>query len=561
MTITVKNGLFVAPIDAPYKDELYRAAWRSDDREWYTDDLERVLPVIDYLSDELQEKIAGTRTGVEASIAIVPSEGFTVPLPDGKTLFGYQLVDIEYILARKSSLLAEDAGMGKSAIMIGVANKLNVRNILLICPAIAKYNWFKKEWPKWSTLDHLSIGVAEGDYWPETDVVIINYDILPRHKTRLQEKVWDYMIVDESHRIKNAEAKRTKMVLGGTVKMDDKEAAIVKVGIPSSRKSYYKIPGIKSEKRVFATATPMNRPRDLWSMAKACDPMGLGKNWEEYHKRYCAMMKTSYGVDTNGADRLPELGARLRAAFMVRHNAEDVLDLPPYKEELFLLPPVKLVISEEENFVHDNLDALLGLSQAMGGRLTEDSSPEDFLKLIGEAILDNVPHIGEPEFKPLFTKFALIRKATGIAKVPYAVDFIREVSKDSEEPVVIFAYHREVMALLHDAFPKAAFIIGGMTAEARGLEVDKFEDGETNEFIGNIDAAGESVTLTRSNLLVFAEMDWRATAMIQARKRIHRITQKRACSGFYLASANSFDAYVADSAFSKMENIKTTMDI
>jgi SNF2 family DNA or RNA helicase len=117
------------------------------------------------------------------------------------------------------------------------------------------------------------------------------------------------------------------------------------------------------------------------------------------------------------------------------------------------------------------------------------------------------------------------------------------------------------MGLLKKAFPSAAYIIGGMTAKARDAEVDKFETGETNTIIGNIDAAGESITLTRSRLLAFAEMDWRGTQMIQARKRIHRITQSRECSGFYLASANSFDALVAESAFEKMENIKETLDI
>jgi SNF2 family DNA or RNA helicase len=305
----------------------------------------------------------------------------------------------------------------------------------------------------------------------------------------------------------------------------------------------------------------MNRPKDLWTMAEACDPEGLGNNWMTFHRRYCAMRKTPFGWDISGADRLPELGARMRGSFMMRHNPDEVLDLPPLKEELFLLPPVKIVIEEEEQFVQENMDALLNLSAQSGAALTENSDTEEFLRLLGEAIIDNVSLIGKPEFTPLFSKFALIRKATGIAKVPHVIDFVRDISDDLERPIVVFGYHREVMELLREEFTDAAFVIGGMTSKSRDLEVDKFQNGKTNIFLGNIDAAGEAITLTRSNLLAFGEMDWRGTAMVQARKRIHRITQNQPCSAYYLASANSFDSYVADRGFAKMEHIKDTLDL
>lgn len=560
MGFTVVDGLFVAPIDAPYGEELRKACWRNDGRRYYTDELERVAAVIQYADPSLVATLMSADTSYAKSSALEPSGDIDIPLPEGKTLFGYQLADIEFILSKHSTLLAEDAGLGKSAIMIGVANYLNCKSVLIICPAVAKYNWLLKEWPKWTTLKHLTIGAAEGNYFPDTDVVLINYDILPRHKKKLQAKTWDYLIVDESHRIKNKDAKRTKMVLGGTMKV--KQDAAEEMGLkPGRTKGTYKVPKIEAGKRVFASATPMNRPKDLWTMAEACDPEGLGANWMTFHRRYCAMKKTPFGWDINGADRLPELGARLRGSFMMRHDPQEVLDLPPLREELFLLPPVKIVIEEEEQFVHDNMDALLNLSAQSNAGLDEESSPEEFLKLIGEAIIDNVSLIGKPEFTPLFSKFALIRKATGIAKVKFVVDFVREISDDLERPIVVFGYHREVMEKLKEEFPDAAFVIGGMSSKSRDLEVDKFQTGQTNVFLGNIDAAGEAITLTRANLLVFAEPDWRGTAMVQARKRIHRITQDQPCSVYYLAAANSFDSYVADRGFAKMEHIKETLDL
>lgn len=554
--ITVDEGVFYAPIDAPYAHELAAAMWRQTAHQWYTNELERVIPVAKYLSPDILSRIQTVAKSYDEATAVKPSDNFTVPLPPGKELFPYQLAAAEFILGRPSTLLAEDAGMGKSAIMLAVANKMNYKRILILCPAVAKFNWSDKEWKKWSTLTHLSVGIAEGNVFPETDVVIINYDILARHKQKIQAVDWDYLIIDESHRIKNKDAKRTIYTLGGTLKLKEEEGHYYQ---KSRKKGYYKIPEIRATKRVFATATPMNRPKDLWTVCVSCDPQGLGSNWMSFHRRYCGFQKTPFGMNINGATNLPELGAIMRSRFMIRHNPDDVIDLPPLREDIFLLPPVTIVLTQEETFVHDNMDALMGLAAANGTPLSADATPDAFLKVIGEVSLNNMSLAGKPEFKPLFSKFALIREQTGIAKVPYVVDFVRNITDDLSEPVVIFGYHRSVMEQLKEEFEDAAMVIGGMKPSVRDLQVDLFQDGKTNVFLGNIDAAGEAITLTRANILVFAEWDWRGTSMIQARKRIHRITQDRPCTVYYTASAKSFDSLVADSALQKMENIKETL--
>lgn len=561
MSIKLDGDMFVAPLDAPYAAELRKHCWRSDGRRFYTREVDYVVPVIQHLDPELQAALFSQDNSYNASLSLVPTGEFDIPTPDGVKLFGYQLADVEFIIRHPVTLLAEEAGTGKSAIMTAAANYLNPESVLIVCPAIAKYNWVYKEWPKFTTLPLLSVGMAEGDYFPDSSVVVINYDILDRHKARLQSRVWDYMICDESHRLKNEEARRTIMVLGGRLKM---KAGLAEkyCATPTSNDRYFIVPKIQAKKRVFASATPMNRPRDLWTMVREGDPRGLGRDRLEYDKRYCAGRMTPFGWDNGGAAHLEELGGRLRSTFMVRHDADDVLDLPPLREELFLLPPVKVVLDTEDAFVHDNISALMGLASASGrGDINEDSSSEEFLRLIGDAILDNVPLIGKPEFAPLFSKFSMIRKATGLAKVPYVVNFINDVSDDLDRPIVVFAYHREVMDALKEAFPNAAVVRGGVSATKRGEAVQNFQDGKLNPFLGNIDAAGEAVTLTASNLLVFAELDWRGTALWQARKRIHRISQEKPCSVYYLASAKSFDALIADNAFDKMFNIQETLEL
>lgn len=558
--IKLHENTFYAPVNVPYAQDLYIAGWAKTDEYYYTTDIQRVAKFAEHFSPELMAKVSAGAESYRESIALKPSEGFDPPVPDALKLYEFQKADVEYILKRNSTLLAEDAGLGKSAIMTVVANALKAKSVLVVCPAIAKYNWAKKEWPKWSTLD-LRVGIVEANDWPENaDVVIINYDILYRHKKKIQERVWDYLIVDESHRIKNIEARRTVMVLGGAVKQLKKDA--LEAGgeqIGGGRR--YRYPSIRAKKRVFATATPLNRPIDLWTICETCDPKGLGRDREAFVNRYCAPKMTEFGRDEKGADNLNELGALMRAAFMVRHKPEEVLGLPPLREDIYLLSPIQAIVRMEEQFVHDNIDALMALAAKQGRKdLNETSSAREFLRIVGEAILNNVTMLGEPEFLPVFTEYSRIRKETGIAKVPAVIDYIDETTADGEIPLVVFGYHREVLLALKEHYPEAACIIGGMSSKARNEQVDRFQGGDTNLFLGNMDAAGEAVTLTRANLLTFAELDWRGTALIQARKRIHRISQEKPCFVTYLCAADSFDSILYEKGFEKIENIIGTLD-
>lgn len=68
--------------------------------------------------------------------------------------------------------------------------------------------------------------------------------------------------------------------------------------------------------------------------------------------------------------------------------------------------------------------------------------------------------------------------------------------------------------------------------------------------------------MTRAKQLCFAEMDWRATQLHQAMRRIKRYTQT---AGFvsmtFLCAAYSFDSVVADTAFTKFRNMERTLGL
>jgi SWI/SNF-related matrix-associated actin-dependent regulator 1 of chromatin subfamily A len=557
-----QKARFYASLDDRIASRLMLAGWERDEESnvCHTKEFTRVIDYIDLLEPSLRKVIEDTQADVKKSCADKASDGFTCPVPPGENLKDFQLASVEFIVSRRSTLLAEEAGLGKTPISIVACNKLQAQSILIICPATIKYNWADNEWPRWTTQPHLSVGVVESDNWTDTDVVILNYDILGRHLKRLHSRTWDMLICDESHRLKSSDSQRTKIVLGGSQTIRDPEyARSLGAVLDAGKKIKYHVPEIPARNRIFATATPMNRPHDLWTIVRACDPKGLGNDYGHFCNRYCEAYQTAYGRDVNGAANLGELGALMRSRFMVRHDPEVVLpELPPLTENVFLLPEVELILDIEEQFVNDNLDALLRLSDAVG---KQPDNATDWLLLLGETLLDNLPAIKGPDFAILFSMFAKMRKATGIAKLPSVIQFLKEHTDDGELPTVVFAYHREVMDGLREAFPKHAYVMGGMKAEKRTDMCRVFQRGEVNWFFGNIHAAGEGVTLTRSSYLCFAEMDWQGTAMIQARKRIHRMTQEKPCSIDYLCANKSFDARIYATAVRKMKYIKDTMEL
>lgn len=556
--ITIRNAVFEAPLDATYAAQLIAAGWYKNDQCYYTREVNNVVPVLGYLSPETLALVTGQPSGYSASERLEPEGRYDIKVPEGLKLHGFQSVAVEYILDRHTTLLAEDPGTGKSAIIACVANTLDCKNVLIVCPAIAKYNWERREWRKWTTLHHLKVGVVEGNNYPkDADVVIINYDILDRHKCELNAKVWDLLVFDESHRLTGRESKRTLMSLGGYLKLKGDKTAEDFCAQTHGDK-YAKLSAIPSHKRIFASATPMNRPRDLWTIIKAGDPKGLGASLDEYEKRYCNKKLNAFGWDNSGAGNLVELGGRLRCSFMVRHDPKKILNLTPFRQELFLLPPVKLA-SQENDFLRDNMKAILSL---LGDDAPPpDANPDRFFRAIGEAISANADLIGDPEFTPLFQNMATLRKETGIAKIPHIAEFIKMISDDLLIPTVVFGYHREVLKGLKEIFPKSSLVFGGMSTKKRDDEVVKFQEGENNLFLGNIDSASESITLTRSALVVVAEPDWRATALTQAIRRVYRITQTQDCVAYFLAAAKSMDAILTESSFERLEDFAETFSI
>lgn len=207
---------------------------------------------------------------------------------------------------------------------LGVINLFpEIKNILIIPPASLRLNW-GKEIKKWVVRD-LSGAYAHGSSFPDTNIVIINYDIVRRFRKQIDARRWDLLICDEAHYLKNTETKRTQSVMGYTY-----------YGKPME-------PAIDAGMKLYLTGTPiLSRPIELWPIVHDCDPAGLGVDQWLFAERYCKPWEPPWGgLDMSGHDNLDELQERLRGTcfpaevnILCEHGTTTIGELISSREEV-----------------------------------------------------------------------------------------------------------------------------------------------------------------------------------------------------------------------------------
>ena len=112
----------------------------------------------------------------------------------------------------------------------------------------------------------------------------------------------------------------------------------------------------------------------------------------------------------------------------------------------------------------------------------------------------------------------------------------------SDEPLVVFAGHREVQDLVLERFPDAAHLLGRDSAQAREAAVQAFQEpGGPQLIVCSTRVAAQGITLTRASNVAFLDLEWTPAIHDQAEDRCHRIGQEDAVTAWYLLAAETID--------------------
>lgn len=409
--------------------------------------------------------------------------------------FDFQLTATDFALSRKSSYLALDPGLGKTIVAALILKRLPDFGGVFVCPPFLVANT-EAEFLKW--------GVEKRRF------LILSYTRLSEPETiyRLNHFSLDFenliLFSDEAHFLKNEQAQRTK--------------------------AFFDLSLNGFSKFVFLSGTPMpnSRPIELWPILKRFAPLVFGKEFFPFARRFCGARKGPFGWKFEGFTNQKEFKARIFKDFMFRVK-KTAIKLPEKREALLTvgdsMPPT---LSKIEKKILDHFTK-------------EDLIKGEIEKSLGKGQL----HLAE------------YLKHLGEYKLKYVFPFIEHLIYNTDENLIIFAYHKGVIEklalLLTNLKP---LVITGSTPSSRRQEmVDEFQNNPKRRLvIGNIQACGVGFTLTKATRALFVEFSWRDGDNVQASDRIHRIGQNKSVLVQYVVLKDSFDAKRMEILLTKRAN-------
>jgi SNF2 family DNA or RNA helicase len=117
------------------------------------------------------------------------------------------------------AVLADDMGLGKIIQGIGLAEFLSrhasVSKVLIICPASLNAQWrieIKRFSHRTSCLVLGAVKDRQAQYENDSFFTICNYEQVLRDFLSIEKVPWDLIILDEGQRIKNWEAKTSRVI-------------------------------------------------------------------------------------------------------------------------------------------------------------------------------------------------------------------------------------------------------------------------------------------------------------------------------------------------------------
>jgi SNF2 family DNA or RNA helicase len=388
--------------------------------------------------------------------------------------YPFQRETINFGIKNPYSIYALGMGLGKTYCSIATAVETNSK-ALVICPAYLRLKW-KAEIKKFYPDKTVSMFKNDKEFYPlfDTDFAIISYHFIPKAESLFE---WaDMVIIDEAHSLKSMKAKRTE----------------------ESHRLIYE----NSIKRLLLlTGTPiLNRVYEFYSLLALCNynPKLKNSKFLEEFESYVDFANhfshlTEFDIyrgnkrvkvqQWEGHRNIDELKTYLTDCY-IRFTTDEVLDLPPYQE-------IDVPISYEDNVELE--EAFL----AYTSRGEETSVASD------------------------------VKAKAALAKVPFTVDYVKNLL-DQCEQVVVYTDHVDSCIALAKGLGATA-ITGQTSMKLRQELADRFSRGEDRVIVATIGSFSTGIDLISASNMVYNDFNWVPGQMYQSMYRIRRIGQKNRC--------------------------------
>lgn len=403
--------------------------------------------------------------------------------------------------------LADDMGLGKTVVVLALLEgRRHQRQAagqapqpsLVVVPRSVLFNWQQEAArfaPQLKVLDFSGADRASRmDQIPHSDLVLVTYGTLRRDAAPLADVAFDYVVLDESQTIKNANT----------------------VGARSARL-------LKGEHRLALSGTPVeNRLGDLWSLFEFLNP-GLLSG------------ATAFGHTFSGnsdGDELRLLGRGLRPFILRRTKAQVASELPSKTEQTIVCE-----LERRQRALYNELRdhyrrTLLGKGETW--QRAKLQVLEALLRLRQAACH---PALVDPK-----------RADDPSAKLDLLVPRLVETVEEGHKALV-FSQFTSFLALLRtqlDARGLAYQYLDGRTRD-RASRVEQFQnDDSCRLFLISLKAGGVGLNLTAADYVFILDPWWNPAAEAQAVDRAHRIGQTRSVFAYRLIARDTVEERVLE---------------
>jgi SWI/SNF-related matrix-associated actin-dependent regulator of chromatin subfamily A-like protein 1 len=444
-------------------------------------------PVLERLRAEAAEAAAAIRASRATEGEPIPEVAAVL----GGTLEPFQWAGVRYVLDARRAFLADEQGLGKTVEALAALEADGAFPAVVVCPASLKLNW-ERETARW--LPHRSVAVVEGRVAvpPRAEILILNYELIATQREALALRRPRALVLDESHYVKNPQAKRTR----------------------AARRLAESLP--RDALRLALTGTPvLNHADELISQLRVLgrlEDFGSGARFKQQFR---------------GSLTEERLHWHLRRRCFVRRRKAEVLPQLPDKRQVVV--PVALDNQREYRLAEDDVIAWLR------------EQPLDLSELNAK--------IAATLRAQRLAQLGTLQRLAARGKLHAALTWIHDFLA-SGEPLVVFARHVEVQEAVMERFPHALHLLGRDTAQAREATVRRFqqEDGRVGGnplIVCATRVAAQGITLTRASNVAFLELEWTPAMHDQAEDRCHRIGQHDAVTAWYLLAAGTIDETMA----------------
>nr|TKW36082.1 hypothetical protein SEVIR_2G417000v2 [Setaria viridis] len=494
---------------------------------------EEVLDSVHGLAVEVRKLDPLVQRALVAALASKDLRGFydRIPPEVESKLMPFQREGIRFVLQHGGrALIADEMGLGKTLQAIAVASCLHdAWPVLVIAPSSLRLQWASmiQSWLNIPMEDILVVlpqtggshkagfrlvySNTKGDFRLDGVFNVISYDVVPKIQSTLLDLDFKIVIADESHFLKNGQAKRTI------------------ASLPVLQKAQYVI---------LLSGTPaLSRPIELFTQLQALYPT-VYKNVSEYGNRYC---KGGFFGVYQGASNHEELHNLMKATVMIRRLKKDVLSQLPVKRR----QQIFLDLSEKDvKYVR----ALFHELETLKIKIESADSKE---------MIDSLKFTQKNLITKLYTDSAT-------AKIPAVLDFLGTVI-EADCKFLIFAHHQNMVEAIEQYLLKKKVkcikIDGQTPVTTRQTLVTDFQNkDDIRAAVLSIRAGGYGLTLTAASTVIFAELSWTPGDIIQAEDRAHRIGQVSSVNIYYLLSNDTIDDLMWDAVQGKLENLGQMLD-